>query len=112
MERKRYETSNNAFYHSKAWRTLRREALQRDNYLCQECLKKGKITPAKTVHHIKPLRTDKKDALSLDNLETVCNACHNELHPERAFSLTKKKRRLASAKNKGVWIFGRNREVY
>ncbi|MDM5498850.1 HNH endonuclease, partial [Staphylococcus aureus] len=37
------------FYHSKAWKKLREIALDRDNNLCQMCLREGKITDANIV---------------------------------------------------------------
>ena len=40
------------FYRSKQWQAAREEAIRRDQYLCQDCLKKGRITPAEEVHHI------------------------------------------------------------
>ncbi|GAB5880318.1 hypothetical protein JMUB7530_27730 [Staphylococcus aureus] len=40
------------FYHSKAWKKLREIALDRDNYLCQMCLREDIVTDANIVHHI------------------------------------------------------------
>ncbi|HBI1307286.1 TPA: HNH endonuclease, partial [Staphylococcus aureus] len=34
------------FYHSKAWKKLREIALDRDNYLCQMCLREDVVTDA------------------------------------------------------------------
>jgi 5-methylcytosine-specific restriction endonuclease McrA len=42
------------------------------------------LTPANIVHHIEHLGDNPDKALSLDNLESVCAACHNQLHPEKA----------------------------
>lgn len=109
---RRYKTNNDQFYHSKEWQKLRKLALQRDDYLCQECLKRGDITPATTVHHIKPLRIDKTDALKLENLETVCTACHNRLHRERAQTFAKKNTNIKIKKNKNIMIFSQNDEQW
>lgn len=68
------------FYHSKAWKKLREIALDRDNYLCQMCLEQGMITDAKIVHHIVYLDNDFNKALDLNNLMSVCHACHNKIH--------------------------------
>lgn len=69
------------FYLSKPWRKIREAALCRDNYLCQICLKKrGRIRTAVIVHHIKPLETHPDLGLTLDNLLSLCNACHNRVH--------------------------------
>ncbi|HEA4189535.1 TPA: HNH endonuclease, partial [Staphylococcus aureus] len=37
------------FYHSKAWKKLREIALDRDNYLCQMCLREDIVTDANIV---------------------------------------------------------------
>ncbi|WP_259335344.1 HNH endonuclease [Bombilactobacillus bombi] len=71
------------FYHSSAWKQARRIALARDHYLCQECYRQGRITPASTVHHIYHLRDYWDKRLDLDNLETICLECHNKEHPEK-----------------------------
>lgn len=112
MYKRRYKTNNDAFYKSKAWKSLRLEALQRDNYLCVECKKRGIITPAETVHHIKPIRIDSGRAEDLSNLETVCRACHNKLHRERSQTLAKKKQNIKTAKSKNIVVFGPNPEQW
>lgn len=76
--RKEYEFD--WFYHSSAWRTLRLMALDRDNYLCQMCLKESKFKPAEIVHHIIYVTEDFSKALELDNLMCVCSSCHNKIH--------------------------------
>lgn len=111
VNRYRYETNNNTFYHSQAWRRLRRQALERDKHLCQICLQHNELTFADTVHHIKPIRSNDSEKLSLENLVTVCRKCHNELHREKPMTLKKKKRRLNSYTNL-VKIFTNNKEVW
>ncbi|PPA82511.1 endonuclease [Brevibacillus laterosporus] len=71
------------FYSSNAWLKVKRLALQRDHYLCQQCLDKRKITPADVVHHRVALLDNWNKALALDNLECVCHSCHNKAHPEK-----------------------------
>lgn len=71
------------FYNSTAWLRCRKLALIRDNYLCQKCLKENKITTADMVHHIRSLEDYPELALVLENLESLCNACHNMEHPEK-----------------------------
>lgn len=68
------------FYKSKAWLTLRQEALKRDHYECQSCKRKGKYRRAKNVHHIKEVKKHPELALDLDNLESICIPCHNDEH--------------------------------
>lgn len=74
-----------AFYHSQAWLRTREAVLARDNHLCQRCLRQGYVTPANTVHHIEELEEAPERALDIDNLESVCPACHNLLHPGKGF---------------------------
>ena len=87
---------NDPFYTSAAWRAVREQALLRDHYICQKCLKRaemGKLFtphPATMVHHIKPRQLFPELELELDNLESLCDACHNEEHPERGFKTRKK----------------------
>lgn len=70
------------FYNSTLWRNTRKAALKRDNFECQMCKSKGRYSKAVIVHHKKHLKDSPELALSLDNLVSVCKACHEELHPE------------------------------
>lgn len=67
-----------AFYKSKAWRELRNVALVRDNGLCQHCLKSNRIKQADMVDHIIPIKEDWLLRLNLNNLQSLCNLCHNK----------------------------------
>lgn len=64
------------FYKKAVWRKLRVQALERDHYLCQECLRRRRVTPATEVHHIKPLEKFPELGLTLSNLESLCWPCH------------------------------------
>lgn len=66
------------FYHTSAWRRIRKLALQRDHYLCQACLKENRFTKATEVHHIKPLEDFPEFALELSNLQSLCWDCHEQ----------------------------------
>ncbi|WP_077704976.1 HNH endonuclease [Virgibacillus dokdonensis] len=78
-----------SFYNSSAWKSLRLEALERDNYECQWCNREGKVTVDSTkeegkrkeiklnVDHKYPIEHYPKLALTLDNLETLCIYHHN-----------------------------------
>lgn len=81
------------FYSSTAWKKCRRIILQRDHFLCQECLKRKIITQADTVHHIIEYQIDKSKALDADNLISVCASCHNKIHSDRASKQYKPKRK-------------------
>ncbi|ASA22094.1 endonuclease [Paenibacillus donghaensis] len=79
-DRYKRDKGSRAFYRSTAWETARVQALIRDNYLCQHCIKRKKLTPADMVHHIKPLSDYPDLALVLENLLSLCNGCHNKEH--------------------------------
>ncbi|MBZ4653948.1 MAG: endonuclease [Peptococcaceae bacterium] len=68
------------FYKSKAWNRARQQALIRDHYLCQECLKEKQLTRAETVHHKVPIKDDWSLRLVLSNLVSLCSSCHNKIH--------------------------------
>lgn len=67
------------FYHSKSWIDTRRAYLKAQHYLCERC---GE--PAKVVHHrhylTKKNINNPDIALSWDNLEALCQDCHNKEH--------------------------------
>lgn len=48
--------------------------------LCEECLKRGQLTPAVEVHHIKPVKWGGKH--SFDNFMALCQSCHTKLDRE------------------------------
>ena len=58
-----------------AWRKLRKIVLERDNMLCQSCLKEGRVRVAMVVDHIKPKAKGGDD--SLGNLNSLCRKCHD-----------------------------------
>jgi len=75
------------FYLSQPWKAIRVAALQRDHYWCQRCQKR----PAKIVHHLIPRTVDQSLELELDNLQSVCVICHEQVHPEKGASKQPKK---------------------
>lgn len=98
---KEYKTleQKRKFYDSGDWKRTRAKVLERDNYECQECKRNGSVTVdmneysesakrkkiALVVDHIKELEDHPELALDMDNLETLCVACHNIKH-DRAFN--------------------------
>lgn len=70
----------NRFYGSSQWQRVRSLAIERDNHLCQSCLKDGVLEPARVVHHIEEVKDNWNQRLSLDNLESLCHKCHNRHH--------------------------------
>lgn len=74
------------FYNTVVWQNARIQIMERDHYLCQDCLKKGLVVSAEEVHHIIPLSPenikDPKIALGEDNLVSLCRNCHRDRHRE------------------------------
>ena len=73
-----------AFYKSTQWDKCRRSYLKHVGGLCERCLSKGLIVPAKIVHHKVYLTpesiADPSITLCFDNLEALCQDCHNKEH--------------------------------
>ena len=73
-----------AFYNSKEWQRCRAEYLSMVGGLCERCEAKGKINPARFVHHKEYISLnniqDPEVLLSFDNLEALCFDCHNSEH--------------------------------
>lgn len=59
------------------WRKVR-EMYALAHPLCEECLKNGKATPVKEVHHKKPTSMGGTD--DWENLESLCKSCHIKIH--------------------------------
>ncbi len=72
------------FYKSQAWKKTRKAVMSRDAMLCQDCLKKGKITAAEEVHHIVEITpaniSDPEVTLNPSNLVSLCRECHRARH--------------------------------
>lgn len=43
--------------------------------MCEECERRGRLTPAQMVDHIVPINKG-GTPLDMDNLQSLCNACH------------------------------------
>ncbi len=77
---------NTKFYQSRAWRKLRVVKLAQQP-ICEDCFLRGIATPAQVVDHIVPINKGGAP-LDLNNLQSLCYACHNrksgqEAHPTR-----------------------------
>lgn len=79
------------FYNSPAWRKCR-QAYMKAHPLCERCLKRGDVVPAKIIHHktyITPDNINDPDiTLSWDNLQALCQDCHNIVHGEKRETLS------------------------
>ena len=80
-------------YTSRKWKTKRLQILRRDKYQCQDCRRYGRIREAAEVHHIK--HADEYPELVWDssNLVSLCHACHNARHPEKAKAARERRER-------------------
>jgi len=63
-----------SFYNSTQWRKVRKQILKRDGGICNRC---GGVSKRMIVDHIIPLEIDYSLRLRYDNLQTLCNPCHN-----------------------------------
>lgn len=80
---------NGSAYHrllnTTAWRSTRSAALESQPF-CVDCAKRGILTPATDVHHIKPVESIKDPEtmvrMTYDqrNLACLCHHCHVERH--------------------------------
>lgn len=72
------------FYSSMPWRKTRAAYIISVNGLCERCLKKGLIVKGRIVHHIIYLTEENINnpelTLNWDNLEYLCQDCHNKEH--------------------------------
>ena len=72
------------FYSSWAWRKCAASYRASVDGLCEDCRKRGLITPVAEVHHkirLTPENVNKPEiALNWDNLEALCEDCHKKKH--------------------------------
>ena len=80
------------FYAGRKWRKFRRLALKRDNFECQRCKKLGLVVKAECVHHKLEIKKRPELALDINNLISLCNTCHNIVHPEKLHNINKEKK--------------------
>lgn len=67
------------FRSSAEWQKLALHTMQHYGYLCQECIKHGKVVKADAVHHIKCMRLNWELRNVFENLMPVCDECHKRL---------------------------------
>jgi 5-methylcytosine-specific restriction protein A len=66
-------TSRHSRGYGTTWDKLRLRILQRDKWLCVQCSKTGRVSPATSVDHIKPKAKGGTDDPS--NLQSLCGEC-------------------------------------
>jgi 5-methylcytosine-specific restriction enzyme A len=71
-----------AFYSSGRWQKVRAMKLSRDP-LCERCLPLTRLTVATEVHHRIAVLAQPDLGLALENLESLCAACHNAIDKTR-----------------------------
>lgn len=80
-KRDRQDKEVQAFYSSGVWRKVRVHQLSQ-HPLCKHCMAEDILTPAELVDHIIPTKIDWSLRLSLSNLQSLCQACHNRKSAE------------------------------
>lgn len=76
VERKPWEQANEQRrLTGRPWRRLRERIMLRDKYLCQACLRAGRLQVGTECDHIVPLAQGGDD--SSHNLEAICKPCHD-----------------------------------
>lgn len=75
------------FYTSQTWKRTRQAYIKSVNGMCERCRAAGEIKPGKIVHHKKHITPkniqDPKITLSFQNLELLCEDCHNKEHKRK-----------------------------
>lgn len=101
------------FYKTNKWVALRKTALIRDKYMCQNCKANNKMINATCVHHIFPIQSYPQFSYELWNLMSLCDKCHDEMHNHYTGELSKKGmlflRAVAAARN--IQITGKEETV-
>lgn len=81
-------------YKTKRWEDLRSRVLRRDNYICQECKRYGRMRSGNHVHHIFPAEFYPDYQWKPWNLITLCRDCHNAMHDRDTHELSTKGEQL------------------
>lgn len=83
LERKKHEEwfcKYNQYLRTQQWHDLRQRVLERDNHLCQACLKR-KATQA---HHVSYELYNQLGYSAAFELVSICYSCHAKIHPHLA----------------------------
>ena len=74
--KKKHESINNKFYHSKQWYELRNWFIKQYP-ICKWCEEEGIVKEGNVVDHIQEI-IDGGEQLDQNNLMTMCHSCHNK----------------------------------
>lgn len=80
-------------YSSARWKKFRQKVLRRDGYMCRRCRRYGRRREATEVHHIKHVDEHPELAYDPGNVVSLCHACHNAQHPEKAETMNRSRQR-------------------
>lgn len=78
------------FYNTDRWQHLRQSILRRDNFMCQDAKRYGRMIPAEVVHHVLPREIFPEYQWEPWNLISLSNKAHEEMHYRTTRELTKK----------------------
>jgi hypothetical protein len=75
------------FYNNESWEQCRTGFMQSKGWMCERCAKTGSVNIAKIAHHKLYLTesniNDPAVSLDWENLEALCQDCHNKEHHKR-----------------------------
>ncbi|MGX8833996.1 HNH endonuclease [Amedibacillus sp. YH-ame6] len=72
-----FEKTNKDYRQTKEYKKWRKNVFERDNYICQDCNKKGGTLNA---HHLKKFKDYPKLRYDVNNGITLCEKCHRRRH--------------------------------
>ena len=92
------------YYSTERWLHLRQCILRRDNFMCQDSKRYGKMVPAEMVHHIFPREIFPEYQWESWNLISLCNKAHDAMHYRTTRELTDKGKELLirTARKQGI----------
>jgi len=80
----------------RGWPIIRECRFRYDNYTCQKCGRKYELQ----VHHLTYKRFGREE---LEDLQTLCTRCHNDIHAEEGDKATEKMMLKIRPINKEEW---------
>ena len=72
----------NKYLHSQHWHDMRQKVLERDQHVCQACLR----NKATQVHHLSYALYEQLGKSAAFELVSICYSCHRAIHPHLAES--------------------------